>query len=220
MNAVLAASARMIAVANAMTRTGRCAPWNTASATCTTTVFCGWPGGKPMRSASDSVTFTWVVRASQVIPANMSIEIAPSRNSVVAAFFDFGLRKAGTPLATASMPVSAVVPEENARATSRASAAPVKEFCATICQFALSARSVWPRSISTAAYPTITKIEAMKKYTGTAKKAPDSLTPRRFSRAMMTIAPTANHTLCFSTNGIVDPRLATPDEIDTATVIR
>ncbi len=32
------------------------------------------------------------------------------------------------------------------------------------------------------------------------------------------IRPTANQTLCFSTNGIVEPRLATPDEIDTATV--
>lgn len=82
------------------------------------------------------------------MPANIVIEIAPSRKSVVAAFLDFGSRKAGTPLATASMPVSAVVPEENARATSNASAAPVKEFSATIVQFALSASSVCPVAIS------------------------------------------------------------------------
>ena len=35
--------------------------------------------------------------------------------SVVAAFFDFGLRNAGTPLRIASTPVSAVQPEANAR---------------------------------------------------------------------------------------------------------
>ena len=30
--------------------------------------------------------------------------------------------------------------------------------------------------------------------------------------------PTANHTLCLSTKGIVEPRFATAEEIDTATV--
>ncbi len=64
----------------------------------------------------------------------------------MAAFLDFGSRNAGTPLATASMPVSAVVPEEKARATRKIRAAPVNEFSATISQPALSASSVSPRT--------------------------------------------------------------------------
>ncbi len=45
------------------------------------------------------------------------IAIAPSRNSVVAAFLLFGRLNAGTPLEIASTPVSAAQPEENARAS-------------------------------------------------------------------------------------------------------
>ena len=35
---------------------------------------------------------------------------------------------------------------------------------------------------------------------------------------MITMNPTANQTLCISTNGMIDPRFATAAEIDTATV--
>ena len=49
--------------------------------------------------------------------------IAPSSSSVVAAFLDLGLRKAGTPLEIASTPVSAAQPEENARASRKIRAA-------------------------------------------------------------------------------------------------
>ncbi len=82
----------------------------------------------------------------------------------MAAFLDFGSLKAGTPLATASMPVRAVVPDENARATRKTRAAPVKEFSATISQLALSACRVSPiTNISIIAQPTMAKIEKMKK---------------------------------------------------------
>ena len=49
------------------------------------------------------------------------IAIIASSSSVVAAFFDLGLRNAGTPLEIASTPVSAAQPDENARASSRIS---------------------------------------------------------------------------------------------------
>ena len=49
----------------------------------------------------------------------------PSSESVIAAFLLFGGLKAGTPFATASMPVSAVVPEANARSAKNSRAAPV-----------------------------------------------------------------------------------------------
>ena len=48
---------------------------------------------------------------------NIDVAMTPSRSSVVAAFLLLGFLKAGTPLLIASMPVRAVVPEENARAT-------------------------------------------------------------------------------------------------------
>ena len=41
---------------------------------------------------------------------NMVTDSSPSSSSVVAAFFDFGLRNAGTPLLIASTPVSAARP--------------------------------------------------------------------------------------------------------------
>ena len=77
--------------------------------------------------------------ASQVMRLNIDVAMTPSRSSVVAAFLLFGFLNAGTPLLIASMPVRAVVPEENARATRKASASPVKVPSATTVQVALSA---------------------------------------------------------------------------------
>ena len=50
-----------------------------------------------------------------VRPRNRLPRIAAIQIIVVAAFFDAGGRKAGTPFEIASMPVKAVQPEENAR---------------------------------------------------------------------------------------------------------
>ncbi len=79
-----------------------------------------------------------------MIEANIVIAIAPSMNSVVAAFLLLGLRKAGTPLAMASMPVSAVVPEENARAIRNTRASPLKAASGFTSHEALSASSTSP----------------------------------------------------------------------------
>ena len=54
--------------------------------------------------------------------------MVPSSSRVVAAFFDFGLRNAGTPLLMASTPVSAAQPDENARSSRKAPASPVMPF--------------------------------------------------------------------------------------------
>src|SRR2546422_10243447 len=50
-----------------------------------------------------------------VRPRNRPPNIAAIQIMVVAAFFEAGSRKAGTPFEIASMPVKAVQPEENAR---------------------------------------------------------------------------------------------------------
>ncbi len=57
-----------------------------------------------------------------MMPQNMVTASTPIRARVVAAFFDLGLRKAGTPLLIASTPVSAAQPEEKARSSRKASA--------------------------------------------------------------------------------------------------
>ena len=59
------------------------------------------------------------------MPRNIVIASPPIRARVVAAFLLLGSLKAGTPLAIASTPVSAVQPEENARSTKKASPSPV-----------------------------------------------------------------------------------------------
>ena len=82
--------------------------------------------GKPTRSQVFVATCTSATSASAVIPANMVTASSPSMPSVIAALRLFGGRNAGTPLAMASMPVSAVQPEENARSAKNSSASPVR----------------------------------------------------------------------------------------------
>ena len=53
------------------------------------------------------------------MPTNITIVMPPMMASVAAALSALGLRKLGTPLLTASTPVSAVQPEANARSASR-----------------------------------------------------------------------------------------------------
>ncbi|CAM5266884.1 hypothetical protein STANM309S_01433 [Streptomyces tanashiensis] len=62
--------------------------------------------------------------ASTVIPKNMVAESTPMIASVMAALRLFGFANAGTPLLTASTPVSAVQPEAKARRASSTSARP------------------------------------------------------------------------------------------------
>jgi hypothetical protein len=84
---------------------------------------------------------------------NSDTDITPSSSSVVAAFLDFGLRKAGTPLEIASTPVSAAAPWVKLRSTSSTSARPVNASpSATRRRSALSARTESPR-ISTRVRP-------------------------------------------------------------------
>ena len=81
-----------------------------------------------------------------MMPMNSVIAIPPSRASVVAALRDLGFRNAGTPLLIASTPVSAALPDENARATRNTSAKPRISPCSEcISKPADSARSGVPR---------------------------------------------------------------------------
>ena len=78
---------------------------------------------------------------------NIDTDSRPSNSSVVAAFFDFGLRNAGTPLLMASTPVSAAAPWVNERRISSTSAIPVNASpSASRCRSALAARTSSPSS--------------------------------------------------------------------------
>ncbi len=57
--------------------------------------------------------------ASTVTPTKNAIRIAAIQTCVVAAFFDSGGWKLGTPLATASIPVRAAQPDANARSKTK-----------------------------------------------------------------------------------------------------
>lgn len=83
-----------------------------------------------MRSvAGFSAMRTLVTAASAMMPQNMVTASRPIIASVVAAFFDLGLRNAGTPLEIASTPVSAAQPEEKARSSRKTRAKPARPWC-------------------------------------------------------------------------------------------
>jgi hypothetical protein len=58
----------------------------------------------------------------------------------------------------------------------------------------------------------------MKPYVGIANATPDSRIPRRFIDVSTAIATTEMATLWWATHGTTEPRLATPEAVDTATV--
>ncbi len=83
--------------------------------------------GNPMRSHALLVMCTWEISARAVTPTNIEMAIVPMMTSVFWALRAFGGLKAGTPLAIASTPVSAVHPDEKARSVRKISARPPRE---------------------------------------------------------------------------------------------
>ena len=86
---------------------------------------CGWMFLKSASGPSDtpgvsrpfvrSVSETLTVAAGREPPSGVWM----SDVSVIAAFFDSGLRNAGTPLEIASVPDNAMAPDENARSSKK-----------------------------------------------------------------------------------------------------
>ena len=131
---------------------------------------------------------------------------------VVAAFFDTGSRKAGTPFEIASIPVNAVQPEEKARSSKNSVSPSTAGTGGTWCSTG-GPKSVRPKPmrITNARVPT-------KRYVGTAKILPDSRTPRRFPQVRMTIETSPKATRCSCRAGNADVIAATPAATLTATV--
>ena len=114
---------------------------------------------------------TFVTIASQVIAANIDIEIKPRSSNVVAAFFDFGLRNAGTPLAIASIPSTQWYRTKCPREKEHESA-PVAVVSASMVHVALSACGTVPFDICQIPRPPSQKIPMMKPYVGMADAVP------------------------------------------------
>ena len=143
--------------------------------------------------------------------------------SVSRAFFQAGSLKAGTPLEIASTPVTAAPPDPNDFSTTNTDA-PSKR----------PTFGAWPTGICPATVdpyfgnpltvirknPTANNksMFPMKKYVGTAKRRPDSLTPRRFPYAMIKTNPIAIGSLNESNAGIAEASASVPAATDTATV--
>ena len=141
--------------------------------------------------------------------------------SVVAALRLFGGRNAGTPLAIASMPVSAVQPEENARSAKNSNASPARLLwpgSGSIDQEALSACGVSPNTMRSSPVTMSISTPTVNAYVGTANAVPDSRTPRRLAAASSATRTSASQTRTGLRSGNAEITLSTPAETDTATV--
>src|ERR1700730_3076953 len=152
------------------------------------------------------------------MPANMVIASTPMITRVPAAFLLLGGLKLGTPLLTASTPVSAVQPWANARSTSATRSSPLVFWVARIPKCADSAIGVWPVRAWYAPTTIISTTLATNPYVGTAKAVPDSLRPRRFTIASSTTATLEITTVYGLSTGKAEAMLATPATTETATV--
>ena len=86
------------------------------------------------------------------MPANIVVAMRPMKTSVAAALRLLGSSKPGTPLETASTPVSAVQPEANARSTRNTVSRP--PVSATPCSSYCALSAVMPEPKATLAKPT------------------------------------------------------------------
>lgn len=140
--------------------------------------------------------------------------------SVVAALRLFGLRKLGTPLLTASTPVSAVHPEANARSATATRASPPSACPAagSTTNPADSATGVSPATTRASPTAIMRKATTTNPYVGTANARPDSRTPRRFATVSNATSPSDIGRADPASAGTAEVRLETPAATDTATV--
>jgi hypothetical protein len=137
----------------------------------------------------------------------------------VAALRLFGGLNAGTPLEIASTPVSAVLPDANARIIRKAKANPVNTCSGSTSRPALGARRWLPNTtIRRKPQAIINRTAIMKAYVGMAKAVPASRIPRRFIAVRIAITAMATSTLFSAAKAQADPRFSTPEDTDTATV--
>ena len=139
---------------------------------------------------------------------------------VIAALRLSGLRKAGTPLDTASTPDSATAPDEKARSSIRIESAAVPSASSWASGDSESS-GIGGRSCTKMRYsPTTMRMTSITtyRYVGGANRAPDSRTPRRLAIVMTAIRTRHSGTRHCSSNSKADWMASTPPATDTATV--
>jgi hypothetical protein len=150
-----------------------------------------------------------------VIPTNIAIDMTAIATSVCAALRLSGGRKAGTPFETASTPVSAVQPFENAVSSTKSGSIVLP--VASGCSGGATSESV-PKKYRYAPTASIRKMLTMKKYVGTENIRPDSRTPRRLPSISMATNASASHTGLRCHSGSAEVSAATPAAMLTDTV--
>ncbi len=176
----------------------------------------GWKTERAICETTESVELGRACRwtARYETPRKSVIAIVPRIASVWAAFFPCGFLNALTPFAIASTPVRAVDPDENARRSAKSVIVPTPAGSA----FGVTAWCACPVAISKIPARTSVPIARTKRYVGSAKRRPDSRTPRRLARTMSASAASESATLCELSEGTNDVIAKMPAEIETATV--
>src|SRR5690242_15496425 len=162
----------------------------------------GWKTARAIWETTESVELgrACTCTARYETPRNIAIASAPRMASVFAAFFPCGWRKALTPFAIASTPVSAVEPEENARSRTKTpiDPAPTGSACGT------DALCTRPLTTWTSPTPTRRRIDVTNAYVGSANRSPDSRTPRRLASTITTRQASERPTLWDAREGVND----------------
>src|SRR5437016_5437597 len=149
------------------------------------------------------------------MPMNIVIATTAIVTRVEAALRLSGGRKAGTPFETASTPVIAVQPLENALRSVNVVSAPV-----AVSAVSAAGSTGWSAPVAYRHAPTaiIARILTMKKYVGAAKSRADSLTPRRFPTMRITTNASDISVRLKCNAGRADVIAATPAAMLTDTV--
>ena len=147
----------------------------------------------------------------------MLIKVTPTVSAIrprtLFAFFADGSLKDGTPLLTASTPVSAVQPEAKARRIRNTVTSPAVSMTAV-------GSGGWYPNTSTRTKPVTmsARIAKMKNYVGTPNMIADSRMPLRLPHVRMQTMTQAIHGLYAASSGNADAAAAAPEQLDTATV--
>ena len=178
----------------------------------------GWKTARAICETTDAVELgaACTCTARYETPRNIAIASVPRTPSVFAAFFPCGWRKALTPFAIASTPVSAVEPDENARRRTKTVTAPVPA-ASGLRHDRVGAGG--PSRARTS--PTATSDEDRRRRTRTSGARTAAPTPARRagSRARSRRGRRARApTLCELSDGANDVIAKIPAEIETATV--
>ena len=150
------------------------------------------------------------------MPTNRTASRTAIASIVEAAFLASVGLNAGTPLAIASVPVSATEPLANARSSRKI---PIGSVASSIASGCRGHGAAVPLAMATTPLPTMNSAMPMNRYVGMAKMLPDSRRPRRLATVIRAMATSAISTRSGFRFGDTEISWSTADEVETATVM-